>query len=77
MSGFEVARVLRQTPETRDCVLIALSGYGQAGDHLQSREAGFDRHLVKPIDLSSLQEIFDSMNELPARTALAAGAAPA
>lgn len=61
MSGFEVARTLRDTPETRSCMLIALSGYGQTGDHILSKQAGFDRHLVKPVDLSNLQEIFDSL----------------
>jgi CheY-like chemotaxis protein len=62
MSGFDVARALRKAPETRACVLVALSGYGQADDHLRSREAGFDHHLVKPVDLSNLQEVFASMN---------------
>jgi CheY-like chemotaxis protein len=69
MSGFEVARVLRQKPETRDCVLIALSGYGQPNDHVLSREAGFDRHLVKPVDLSHLQEILDSLGKRSAASA--------
>jgi CheY-like chemotaxis protein len=71
MSGFEVARALRQKPETRDCVLIALSGYGQPGDHTLSREAGFDRHLVKPVELSNLQEILDSLSKRPAASAAA------
>lgn len=77
MSGFEVARALREAPETRDCVLVALSGYGQTGDHVRSREAGFDRHLVKPVDLSNLQEIFASMNAPRAAIAPAAGSSPA
>jgi CheY-like chemotaxis protein len=71
MSGYEVARALRDTPETRDCVLIALSGYGQPGDHVRSKEAGFDRHLVKPVDMSNLQEILDSLKQPSARTAVA------
>jgi two-component system, OmpR family, response regulator len=71
MSGFEVARVLRQKPETRDCVLIALSGYGQPDDHVLSREAGFDRHLLKPVDLANLQEILGSLGKRPAASAAA------
>ena len=60
MSGFQVARALRTMPETKDCLLIAVSGYGQAEDHRNSQEAGFDRHLVKPVDLPVLQEILGS-----------------
>ena len=60
MSGFQVARALRAMPETKGCLLIAVSGYGQAEDHRNSQEAGFDRHLVKPVDLPVLQEILGS-----------------
>ena len=60
MSGFQVARALRTMPETKDCLLIAVSGYGQAEDHRNSQEAGFNRHLVKPVDLPVLQEILGS-----------------
>jgi CheY-like chemotaxis protein len=52
-------------------VLIALSGYGQPNDHVLSREAGFDRHLVKPVDLSNLQEILDSLGDRSAAGAAA------
>jgi hypothetical protein len=58
MNGYEVARALRATPEIRECLLVAVSGYGQPEDHRLSEEAGFDRHLVKPVDLPVLQEIF-------------------
>jgi len=60
MNGFQVARALRTMPETKDCLLIAVSGYGQAEDHRNSQEAGFNRHLVKPVDLPVLQEILGS-----------------
>jgi CheY-like chemotaxis protein/anti-sigma regulatory factor (Ser/Thr protein kinase) len=61
MNGFQVARALRAAPETKDCLLIAISGYGQAEDQKNSKEAGFDRHLVKPVDMLELQEIFGTM----------------
>lgn len=61
MNGFEVARALRAAPETSACVLIAVSGYGQAEDHRRSREVGFDHHLVKPADFSALERILDSI----------------
>jgi PAS domain S-box-containing protein len=50
MDGYEVARRLRESPENRTPVLVALTGWGQEEDRRRSREAGFDRHLVKPID---------------------------
>jgi PAS domain S-box-containing protein len=52
LNGFEVARRLRvMTPRI---LLVAVSGYGQEQDRRQSREAGFDHHLVKPVDLDAL-----------------------
>ena len=61
MNGYEVARALRAAPETSGCLLVAVSGYGQAEDQRQSQEAGFDRHLVKPVDLIVLQEILSTV----------------
>lgn len=53
MSGYELARHLRHKTSLRGCRLIALTGYGQEGDRDKSREAGFDAHLVKPIDFEA------------------------
>jgi CheY-like chemotaxis protein len=55
MSGFDVARTLRHDPATASARLIALSGYGQPEDQAQSRAAGFDLHLTKPIDPDELE----------------------
>jgi signal transduction histidine kinase len=55
MDGYEVARKLRAAGE--DCVLIALTGWGQADDHRRSREAGFDYHLIKPVQPSTLVKL--------------------
>jgi CheY-like chemotaxis protein len=38
-------------------VLVAVTGYGQAEDRLRSREAGFDHHLVKPVDIDALRRL--------------------
>lgn len=57
MDGFEVARRARREPHGRDVTLIALTGWGQEEDRRRSREAGFDHHLVKPVDLEALQEL--------------------
>ena len=57
MDGYEVARHLRELPETKKVLLIALSGYGQAEDIRKSKEAGFDHHLTKPADTDQLQAL--------------------
>lgn len=57
MDGFEVARELRRSEAGRGMCLVALSGYGQPQDQERSREAGFDRHLVKPVTVERLQEV--------------------
>ncbi len=55
MDGYELARLLRQQPGPGRAVLVALTGWGQEEDRRRAREAGFDHHLVKPVDLSALQ----------------------
>ncbi len=57
MSGHEVAQKMRETSATRDVVLIAMTGYGRQVDREQSRAAGFDHHLVKPLDFEKLNEV--------------------
>jgi two-component system, sensor histidine kinase len=60
--GYELARRLRDRPETAECVLVAVTGWGQEDDRRRAREAGFDRHLVKPVDPSDLESILDLTN---------------
>jgi two-component system CheB/CheR fusion protein len=57
MNGFEVAARLRQRPETRKVLLVAMTGWGQEEDRRRSREAGFDQHFVKPLDPRALDEL--------------------
>ena len=54
MDGYEVAARLRQEEALQGATLIAVSGYGQDSDRRRSREAGFDQHLVKPVDPEEL-----------------------
>jgi signal transduction histidine kinase len=54
MNGFEVAHHLRLQPESRDALLIALTGYGEAESRSRSAQAGFDFHMVKPADVGLL-----------------------
>lgn len=65
MDGFAVARALRQHPETARAVLVALSGYGQPEDRRRSREAGFDAHVTKPVDLDALTAAMQRPQEAP------------
>jgi CheY-like chemotaxis protein len=64
MDGYEVARRLRQVPGLKDVLLVALTGFGQDEDRQRSSEAGFQVHLVKPLDPAVLRELL-----LRARTA--------
>ncbi|MGZ8165635.1 MAG: ATP-binding protein [Methylobacter sp.] len=54
IDGYEVAKRLRQLPETQQAVLIALTGYGQPEDRELSKAAGFDHHLLKPVEPEAL-----------------------
>ena len=50
LDGYEVARRMRAMPRLAGALIVAVSGYGQEKDRLRSAEAGFDAHLVKPVD---------------------------
>jgi CheY-like chemotaxis protein len=55
MNGYELAKRLRAMPALADLRLVALTGYGQAEDRQRTEAAGFDDHLVKPVDLPALE----------------------
>lgn len=57
MNGFEVASRMRNLEATRDALIIALTGYGEAESRFQSVEAGFDHYMVKPADIEQLLSI--------------------
>ena len=58
--GYDVARQLRAQPGTAGALLVAVTGWGQENDRRRAREAGFDRHLVKPVDPSDIERILES-----------------
>lgn len=58
MSGYDLARTIRATPEWKDVFLVAMTGYGQPEDRERALAAGFDDHLVKPADPGRLQALF-------------------
>ncbi|HWP20600.1 MAG TPA: response regulator [Burkholderiaceae bacterium] len=63
LDGYEVARLLRAMPELRSCLLVALTGYGQAEDRELARAAGFDAHLVKPASPQEISRLIDEHAE--------------
>jgi CheY-like chemotaxis protein len=60
IDGYEVARRLRADPAMRGVRLIALTGYGQDSDQQRALAAGFDAHLVKPVEFASLMALLES-----------------
>jgi PAS domain S-box-containing protein len=61
MDGHEVCRRLRAQPWGKDIIVIALTGWGQEDDRRKSEEAGFNGHLVKPVDYDKLLELLSSL----------------
>jgi signal transduction histidine kinase len=61
LNGYDVAKFLRDDPSLGSPFLIALSGYGQDEDRKRAQKAGFDRHLIKPVDLTNLQEALSTV----------------
>jgi signal transduction histidine kinase/CheY-like chemotaxis protein len=57
MDGFEAARKIREQPWGKAMVLVALTGWGQEEDRRESREAGFDAHMVKPVEYAALTKL--------------------
>ncbi|MGH8259049.1 MAG: hybrid sensor histidine kinase/response regulator, partial [Steroidobacteraceae bacterium] len=61
MDGYEVARRLRSQQRIENMRLVAITGYGQQSDRERAREAGFDQHLVKPVEPDALHEVLGSV----------------
>lgn len=59
MDGYEIARRFRAEPDGANVFLVALTGYGSASDRDRTRQAGFDLHLLKPVDPQTLQSVLD------------------
>src|SRR5581483_8376293 len=57
IDGYQVARTMRETDGCRDAFLIAITGYGRPEDSARAREAGFDVHLVKPVQPEGLSRV--------------------
>jgi CheY-like chemotaxis protein len=57
MDGYEVVRLCRKDPKLEVLTVVAMTGYGQDSDRQRSHEAGFDAHLVKPVDVDELRHL--------------------
>jgi CheY-like chemotaxis protein len=62
LDGYEVARRLRADPALKNMKLVATTGYGNEKDLQLAREAGFDAHLIKPIDLADVEKLLGKWN---------------
>jgi CheY-like chemotaxis protein len=62
LNGYEVAHAIRERPLGKDVLLIAITGWGQEDDRNRAREAGFDAHLVKPVDHAELTKLLAALS---------------
>ncbi|MCA9113456.1 MAG: response regulator [Planctomycetaceae bacterium] len=65
LNGYEVAERIRRMPDGSQISLIALTGYGQPEDVQRAMQAGFDRHLIKPVNYQSLKRLLADSRSLP------------
>ncbi len=62
LNGYEVAKAIRQQPAGEQVYLVALTGWGQEEDKREAEAAGFDLHLVKPVNPIDLMKLFNSFS---------------
>jgi DNA-binding response OmpR family regulator len=64
LNGYEACRRIREQPWGKKVVLIAVTGWGQEEDRRRSHEAGFDRHMVKPVDPQELMKLLAGLQQV-------------
>jgi CheY-like chemotaxis protein len=62
MNGYDAARMMRKAAECDGAILVALTGWGQEEDRRRSYEAGFNHHIVKPIDFTVVENLLKDLN---------------
>jgi CheY-like chemotaxis protein len=62
LNGYETAAKLREQPWGKQILLVALTGWGQDDDRQKSKDAGFDAHLIKPVDHAVLTKLLAGVN---------------
>jgi CheY-like chemotaxis protein len=63
MNGYDVAKMMRADANTRTAVLVAVTGWGQPQDRARALAAGFNEHMVKPVDIA---RVADFLRQIPA-----------
>ena len=63
LNGYEAARQIRKLPRGDQSVIVAVTGWGQEEDRRRSSEAGFDHHIVKPVEPSAIEAILSRMSD--------------
>jgi DNA-binding response OmpR family regulator len=61
-NGYDIARTIREESRGRRPVIVAITGWGQDEDKRTSADAGFDHHLVKPVDITVLLKLIDTIH---------------
>jgi PAS domain S-box-containing protein len=70
LNGYEAARRIRQQPRGERMLLVAITGWGQEDDKQRAREAGFDHHMTKPVNLADLKNVIETSRERQRRSPL-------
>jgi CheY-like chemotaxis protein len=65
LNGLDACRRIREQPWGKDLVLVALTGWGQDDDRRKSKDAGFDHHMVKPVDYDALMKLLAGSKVTP------------
>jgi PAS domain S-box-containing protein len=71
LNGYDTCRRIREQPWGKDILIAAITGWGQEDDRLRSQEAGFNQHLVKPVDLTTLEKLLAGLPPAPPQSASA------
>ncbi|WP_218932997.1 CHASE3 domain-containing protein [Roseimaritima multifibrata] len=61
MTGYDLVKQLRKNPATAQIYMVAMTGFGQSSDRKTARESGFDEHMIKPVDITKLQDLFTKL----------------
>ena len=61
LNGWDTARRIREQPWGKTMILVALTGWGQEEDRRKSKDAGFDHHMVKPVDIDALLKMLAAL----------------
>jgi CheY-like chemotaxis protein len=64
LNGYDAARQIREEVWGRDILMIALTGWGQVSDIAKSKDAGFDHHLVKPVEPYTLKKVLANLTPM-------------